>query len=251
MEMHYAARTHIGLVRQLNEDGFAVAADEGPYGVAVVADGMGGHLAGEVASSLAVETVVTKIKEAPLDGAVDASDLLIDAMQHANRVVHERASTSKGLSGMGTTLVAALFNEEEIYLGHIGDSRGYLFQNGELHQLTDDHTLVNELFKNGQITAEEASVHPQRNIVTRAVGTDQNVQADLCHRMWAHGDILLLCSDGLTNMVNKEAIVAILSEERGLEAKVDALIDRALAAGGHDNITVVAVQNQSERGETL
>lgn len=248
--MQYAARTHIGLVRQLNEDSYAVEAGLRPYGVAVVADGMGGHLAGEVASSLAIETVLTQLKNSSFEAETnDVSDLLVDAMQVANRIVHERASTSSGLSGMGTTLVVALFDEQEFYLGHIGDSRAYLFQQGELVQLTDDHTLVNELFKNGQLTEEEASAHPQRNIVTRAVGTDETVQADLHHRTWTEGDILLICSDGLTNMVRSDDLSDILSGSDRLEAKVDALIDRALAAGGHDNITAVALHNLSERGE--
>ncbi|TCP52457.1 protein phosphatase [Tumebacillus sp. BK434] len=250
--MLYAARTHIGLVRQLNEDCYAVAADLTPFGVAVLADGMGGHLAGEVASSLAIETLLTHIKEAPQDPeSYDASDLLIDAMQHANRAVHEHAATSKDFSGMGTTLVAALVSPGEIFLGHIGDSRAYLWQAGELIQLTDDHTLVYELYKNGQITEEEANVHPQRNIVLRAVGTDESVQADLYHRTWAAGDILLLCSDGLTDMVNREAMVEVMAGDSALETKVDALINGALAAGGHDNITVVAVLNLSGRGDVL
>jgi serine/threonine protein phosphatase PrpC len=245
--MQFAAKTHIGLVRQLNEDGYAIDLDLKPFAVAVVADGMGGHLAGEVASSLAVETFVGRIK-AMDDREVDPSDLLMEGMQQANRVVFERASSSEGLSGMGTTLVATLFDREQIYLGHIGDSRGYLFQGGALRQLTDDHTLVNELYKNGQITAEEANYHPQRNIVTRAVGTDERVQADLLHLRWGDGDILLLCSDGLTNMVPQQQIAEILAADLPLTAKVDALIDRALAGGGYDNITVVAVQNESERG---
>jgi len=246
--MHYAAKTHVGLVRQLNEDGFATVVDQQPYGVAVVADGMGGHLAGEVASSLAVEAVVQHIQE-QADVETDPSDLLVGAIQAANRVVYDRASSSDGLSGMGTTLVASLFTSAHVYLCHIGDSRAYLLQDGQLKQLTDDHTLVNELFKSGQITAEEAIHHPQRNIVTRAVGTEALVAADLSHQEWSEGDILLLCSDGLTNMVEREQMQAIVAGEATLEAKIDQLIAEALKAGGHDNITVVAIQNSSERGE--
>lgn len=245
--MQTAAKTHIGLVRQLNEDGYAVHADLQPFGAAVIADGMGGHLAGEVASSLAVETVINHIKDNQND-QTDRSDLLIEAMQHANRIVHNRATSSEGLSGMGTTLVAAMFNGDEVYIGHIGDSRAYLWQQEGLRQLTDDHTLVNELYKNGQITAEEATHHPQRNIVTRAVGTDEQVQADLIHTEWREGDILLLCSDGLTNLVTSEQITDILQQDLPLTAKIDTLIDQALKAGGYDNITAVAVQNESERG---
>ncbi|MGZ4031477.1 MAG: Stp1/IreP family PP2C-type Ser/Thr phosphatase, partial [Tumebacillaceae bacterium] len=246
--MQYAAKTHVGLVRQLNEDVYTVDTQLEPYGVAVVADGMGGHLAGEVASALALETVLTQFKEQAANEE-DPADLVVAAMQSANRAVHERANSSERLNGMGTTLVACLFDEQHIYLGHIGDSRGYLYQAGNLRQLTDDHTLVNELYKSGQITAEEAQHHPQRNIVTRAVGTDSKVQADLLHMEWSAGDILLLCSDGLTDMVDQKRLSAIVSGDQTLDAKVDALIDAALASGGHDNITVVAVQNQSERGD--
>jgi len=247
--MQYAAKTHVGLVRQLNEDSYATVMDRKPYGIAVVADGMGGHLAGEVASSLAIEAVVKHLQEHVAEGQ-DPSDQLVDAIQAANRVVFERASSSEGLSGMGTTVVAALFDAAHIYLCHIGDSRAYLLHAGALRQLTDDHTLVHELFKSGQITAEEAIHHPQRNIVTRAVGTDISVAADLSHWEWGQGDILLICSDGLTNMVEQEQMAAVLNSGESIEAKVDSLIQGALAAGGHDNITVVAIHNQGERGET-
>lgn len=246
--MQYAAKSHIGLVRQLNEDGYAIAEHIQPFGVAVIADGMGGHLAGEVASSLAVETVVKHIETKPDTENFDPLDLLAEAMQAANGVVYERSCSSQGLSGMGTTLVAAMLSNDRIYLGHIGDSRGYLFHDGVLRQLTDDHTYVNELFKTGKITAEEMIFHPQRNIVTRAVGTDKSVQADLSQLDWAEGDILLLCSDGLTNMVSTSEITEVLLQDTTLEAKVDQLIDRALNAGGADNITVVAVQNLTDRG---
>ena len=246
--MLYAAKTHVGLVRQLNEDSYALVTDHEQFGVAVVADGMGGHLAGEVASALAIQAVVTHVKETS-DRDDDPSDRLMGAIQRANQIVYERANSSDGLNGMGTTLISTLFNGQHIYLGHIGDSRAYLFQAGELRQLTDDHTLVNELFKNGQITAEEAIHHPQRNIVTRAVGTDQHVSADLLQLEWAEGDILLICSDGLSNMVELSEMQEILQRDEALESKADRLVQQALAAGGHDNITVVMVQNESERGE--
>ena len=246
--MLYAAKTHVGLVRQLNEDSYALVTDHEQFGVAIVADGMGGHLAGEVASALAIQAVVTHVKETS-DRDDDPSDRLMEAIQRANQIVYEHANSSDGLNGMGTTLISTLFNGEHIYLGHIGDSRAYLFQSGELRQLTDDHTLVNELYKNGQITAEEAIHHPQRNIVTRAVGTDPHVAADLLHIEWAEGDILLICSDGLTNMVEASEMQEILRHDEALESKADRLVQQALAAGGHDNITVVMVQNESERGE--
>lgn len=248
--MQYAAKTHVGLVRQLNEDAYAIVPHQELFGVAVVADGMGGHLAGEVASALAVEAVVKHISEHTSQDITDPNELLVGAIKEANTAVHQRALSQQGLSGMGTTLMVSLLDAQQIYLGHIGDSRAYLLQAGELRQVTDDHTLVNELYKNGQITWEEALHHPQRNIVTRAVGTDERVQADLLRLEWSEGDLFLLCSDGLTNMVEDRLISDILRSDLSLAAKVDALLDKAILAGGHDNITVVLVQNQSERGDT-
>lgn len=248
--MQYAAKTHVGLVRPLNEDAFSIAADQQPYGIAIVADGMGGHLAGEVASSLAVEVVAKHITE-QIDTATDPNDLLVSAIQEANRAVHQRAATQQGLNGMGTTLIVSLFDSEQILIGHIGDSRAYLMQAGVLRQVTDDHTLVYELYKNGQITLEEAQQHPQRNIVTRAVGTDERVQADLLRFEWSEGDLFLICSDGLTNMVEDRELETILQAEGTVTAKVDALIDKAILSGGHDNVTVVVVQNQADRGDAV
>lgn len=247
--MLVAAKTHVGLVRPLNEDAYAVEIDRLPHGVAIVADGMGGHLAGEVASALAVEAVLKQISESAELEPREPQDLLVAAVKEANRVVFERASSTDGLNGMGTTLIVTLFDAERIYLGHIGDSRAYLLQNGDLRQVTDDHTLVHELYKNGQITLEEALHHPQRNIVTRAVGTDERVQPDLVQLEWGEGDILLLCSDGLTNMVEESLLSDILRADVSLSAKVDALLDKAILAGGHDNITTVLVQNQADRGD--
>ncbi|MBL0388829.1 Stp1/IreP family PP2C-type Ser/Thr phosphatase [Tumebacillus sp. ITR2] len=247
--MQVAAKTHVGLVRQLNEDSYAIVAHQQPHGVAVLADGMGGHLAGEVASALAVEAVVKHITEHTEGGSDDPQDLLVAAIKQANQAVHDRASSQQGLSGMGTTLIVSLFNQEQIYLGHIGDSRVYLLQGGELRQVTEDHTLVNELYKNGQITLEEALHHPQRNIVTRAVGTDERVQPDLLQLEWGEGDLLLICSDGLSNMVEERLMSDILRAEVPVTAKVDALLDKAIYAGGHDNITIILVQNQSDRGD--
>ncbi|KEO81952.1 Stp1/IreP family PP2C-type Ser/Thr phosphatase [Tumebacillus flagellatus] len=247
--MLVAAKTHVGLVRQLNEDSYAVVAHQQPHGVAVVADGMGGHLAGEVASALAVEAVLKRLTENTESEPLEPQDSLVAAIKDANQAVHERALSQQGLNGMGTTLIVTLFDQEQIHLGHIGDSRAYLLQSGDLRQVTDDHTLVNELYKNGQITLDEAMNHPQRNIVTRAVGTDERVQPDLLQLEWNEGDILMICSDGLTNMVEERLLSDILRAEVPLSAKVDVLIEKAIVSGGHDNITVVLVQNQAERGD--
>lgn len=193
-EMEYAAKSHIGLVRQINEDEFALFTDLRPYRVVVIADGMGGHSAGEVASSIAVE-VAGKQLVAYLDGKSEAevepelNDYVVESILRANEEIYKRGNSSSGYTGMGTTIVAGIVSPRSITLGNIGDSRGYLISGKEIRQLTDDHSLVNELKKSGQLTDEEAETHPRKNILTRALGTDPNVQVDLIVTAWQAGDI--------------------------------------------------------------
>ncbi|MFC4766065.1 Stp1/IreP family PP2C-type Ser/Thr phosphatase [Effusibacillus consociatus] len=255
--MEYAAKSHIGLVRQINEDEFAVHVDLNSYQVVLVADGMGGHMAGEIASSIAVEVAGLSLRE-KLQGKTeeevesDLSDFIVESILLANEAIYQRGQSSSGCSGMGTTIVATIVSPRSITMGYIGDSRGYLLTPNGIKQLTDDHSLVNELFKNGQLTEEELSTHPQKNILTRALGTDQRVEVDLISAQWAEGDILLLCTDGLTNLVTDREIEQVMKEEGSLDDKINRLIERALEEGGNDNITVVALRNTvgEKRGET-
>jgi PPM family protein phosphatase len=244
--MESAIQTHIGCVRQTNEDSGAIRRLGNGWVLGIVADGMGGHQAGDVASQMAVEVIteyISTINEKTPD-AIQGK--LNEAIQLANEQIFSYAAAHEECRGMGTTLVLALVNEQYGILAHIGDSRiyRYCYQDGDLHLVTRDHTLVNELVKNRQITEKEAAVHPQRNILTRALGTDRKVKADFNVLNWDPQDILLLCSDGLSGKVNADSMKETLRSQ-SLEQMVDTLINRALDSGGEDNITVVLLRNHN------
>lgn len=216
---------------------------------AIVADGMGGHRAGEVASGLAIDSLVASLKAWKRDGAVSKSDLLRGWIRKANGVVFETASLNEQYHNMGTTVVLALIEGNQGWIGHIGDSRAYRYRDGKLSLLTEDHTLVNELTKSGQLSPEEAAKHPRRNVLTRALGTDRDVEVDVLSFDWRPGDRLLLCSDGLSGLVEHEKLVGTLEARgAGLDAQADKLISLALEAGGDDNVTVVLVAEEGAAG---
>ncbi len=226
----WAARTDIGRVRTHNED--SVLAQPPLF---VVADGLGGHEAGEVASSIAVETVRD---HAPRRADVKA---LARAVKAANREVLRAAKEGIGRAGMGTTITAALVENGRIALAHVGDSRAYLLRDGHLERVTEDHSMVADLIRRGQITEEESRVHPNRSVITRALGTDANMEADTYEVQASAGDRLMLCSDGLTSMLEDPKIAELLGGYREPDIAAAALIDAANEAGGHDNISVVVV----------
>jgi PPM family protein phosphatase len=228
MKVTAAAATDVGLVREGNEDSYLT---EEP--LFVVADGMGGHRGGEVASQLAVETLENMRKQGTGD--------LRDQVQEANRVVFERSAVDRKVAGMGTTLTAALVEGDRVRLAHVGDSRAYLLRDGELQLLTEDHTLVRRMVTEGEISKEEAETHPQRSVLTRALGVDAVVDVDDDTVEVLPGDRLLLCTDGLTSMVSEHAIEEVL---RAVPAPRDAarrLVQMANQAGGMDNTTVVVL----------
>ncbi|MGH2724013.1 MAG: Stp1/IreP family PP2C-type Ser/Thr phosphatase [Actinomycetota bacterium] len=237
------ARTDVGRVREGNEDAYTAEAP-----LFAVADGMGGHQGGEVASHLALETL-GRVSDRPApDG--DAAPHLAETVREANRAVLDRASSDPGLTGMGTTLTAVLAGGDRIFLAHVGDSRAYLLRDGELSRLTKDHTVVERLVDQGRLTSEEAAIHPQRSILTNALGVDRDIQVDEAAYEVRAGDRLLLCSDGLTGMVSEENIVRILTDERDPQAAAEALVAAANEAGGQDNITAVVLDAQEdETGE--
>jgi PPM family protein phosphatase len=229
MKVEAGVATDKGQVREGNEDAYLV---EPP--LYAVADGMGGHRGGEVASQLALQTLA----EAFRDGAMP----LTDQVQAANRAVFDRSGADRSVAGMGTTLTAALVRGELAHLIHVGDSRAYLLRAGTLRQLTEDHTLVNRMVKAGEITAEEAEVHPHRNVITRSLGTEADVDVDEQDVGLLDGDRLLLCSDGLTGMIGEQQIQAILEATAGApQEAADRLVLAANRAGGVDNITVVVL----------
>ncbi|MFC5652112.1 Stp1/IreP family PP2C-type Ser/Thr phosphatase [Paenibacillus solisilvae] len=246
--MKVAYRSDIGRIRLVNEDrGWAQLMETG-LAVAIVADGMGGHQAGDVASQLAVDTFKEVLLGTTATLTLEEKKVLIrQAILQANEVIYDMASRNDQYHNMGTTVVAALLQTESGVIGHIGDSRAYKWRDGVLSQLTDDHTLVNELVKSGQITIEEAANHPRRNVLTRALGTDEQVEVDVKGISWKPGDMLLLCSDGLTNMLSIQEMADTLSQDDlDLDAKADRLIQLALQAGGDDNITVVLLHHAED-----
>lgn len=230
------AKSDIGLVRQTNEDNY-VCIDPNLY---IVADGMGGHVAGEVASNLVVEAVKNFIQERE-NKAEDVELLLREAITAANNLVYEKAREQSEYNGMGTTISMVYLKNKVCFWAHVGDSRIYLYRDNNLQQITKDHSLVWDLVANGTITAEEALNHPQRNLLTRAVGVDAVVNIDTGVFNLHTNDKLLLCSDGLTNMLPTETIKNILATQT--DGKASMLVDAAVSAGGTDNVTAVVLEN--------
>jgi PPM family protein phosphatase len=228
MRLEIGAATDVGQVREVNEDGYLV--DE-PLGLIAVADGVGGHRAGEVASATALEA---------LRAALRSGRSLREAIEEANEAVFSKSLSNEEFRGMGTTLTAGTMATGGTFIvGHVGDSRAYLLRDGELRQLTTDHSRVQELVDDGRLTADEAAVHPMRNVITRALGMDATVDVDIHPVQLALGDRMLFCSDGLTGMLRDDLVGAELRRDSDLSRVVARLIDAANSAGGEDNITVV------------
>lgn len=243
--MRFAAKSDIGRVRKQNQDAYAVQPGEDGSCLAVVADGMGGEAAGEVASSMAL-TVVTSAAGGRL--MPDApGDRLVRAILSANADIHQRAGAVEEYAGMGTTVVVVAADRYRAVVAHVGDSRAYLFRTGVgLTRLTEDHSLVNELVRRGQLLPDEAARHPQRHVLTRSLGPLPDVAVDCREWEWGGGDLLLMCSDGLTNFLSDGEISATLAAVSELGKKADELIAVALARGGHDNVTVVLLANDDD-----
>ncbi|MEA2826281.1 MAG: family protein phosphatase [Actinomycetota bacterium] len=239
------AATDVGRVRQINEDRYLCEDD-----LFAVADGVGGHQAGEVAAQTAVETLLKAFTANTGQGRT--TDGLVDAIQNANDAVWRLAQTTSEKRGMGTTItVAALVHEDGddlLALANVGDSRVYRLQNGELLQLTDDHSLVEEMVREGKLTREEAGVHPQRSIITRALGMEPDIEVDSWELIPYRGDRLLLCSDGLTNELSDDRIAATLRQVADPQEAARDLVRQARAEGGGDNITVVVVDVVDDEG---
>jgi len=238
---HTTWKTDTGRQRRENEDSAFARAP-----LFVIADGMGGAQAGEVASKIAVE-----VFEGGLPEQGTPEERLVESAQTANRRIYEISSTEHERAGMGTTLTAVYVDDSDIAVAHVGDSRAYLYRDGELARLTQDHTLVEELVRRGKLTEEQAAEHPQRSIITRALGIDPDVDVDTWTYPGRAGDVVLLCSDGLTSMINEQQITAILSDESDLDRAAERLIAAANDAGGRDNITVVLFRLEEAGGDAV
>lgn len=231
----FGSCTDIGCFRDHNEDSLCVVPP-----LFVVADGMGGHAAGEVASEIAVKTVADRAPR-----TANARELG-DAVASANRAILRAAALGQGRKGMGTTCTAAILDGTHLAIAHVGDSRAYLLHNGQLQQITRDHSLVAELVAAGEITAEEARVHPQRSVITRALGSFTDMEADTYELEVEPGDRLMLCTDGLYSMVQDNVIQTIMSRTRNPQHAAALLTEEALDMGGHDNVTVIVVDVTGE-----
>jgi serine/threonine protein phosphatase PrpC len=255
LTLEVAGRSDVGRVRPSNEDNFGY---DQRLGIFVVCDGMGGHAAGEVASQIAVDTILTYFRErapkvednALLDDAPVGARLLAEAVKKANDAILDYAEANKNMTGMGTTLVAARFFDGVCSIANVGDSRIYLFREGQLLQLTEDHSLVMEQVRRGMLTLEEAKQSSVQNIITRALGTEEGTLPDLGEFPAQDGDIVLLTTDGVLRHVADQEISAILLQLPSLEAACQTLIDAANEGGGDDNATCVLVRvRKSKTGE--
>ena len=247
MRVRFSGETHVGMKRNHNEDSLHLPVDER---LAIVADGMGGHASGEVASKMAVDTIVEHFRDTAEDQPltwpfkVDRSTRadvtrLVTAVKLANLSIYEAAQRDAQCKGMGTTVVTALFLDDRVIVGHVGDSRVYRMRDRRSEQLTEDHSLINDYIKMKRMTADEAANWPHKNVIVRALGMKETVQVDIYAEAPRIGDVYLLCSDGLSGMVTDEVMTAIVGREHDLDRAAERLIEEANGNGGIDNITVV------------
>ena len=240
--MRISAKTDVGKVRPNNQDSYAAGEFQNGVTWVVVCDGMGGYRGGNIASSAAVKTISERITGSYRENMTSSSikNLLVTSITNANFEIFDMAAANEELKGMGTTVVAALITKKAIYIAHAGDSRAYLVADGKLRQITKDHSVVQELVDSGEITREQAMDHPQKNLITRALGVEEIVKVDFTVEDIKGDETLLICTDGLTNEVTEDEILRVLSE-KPFEEVADTLVDMANENGGNDNITAVAI----------
>ncbi len=245
--MRVGAYTDKGKVRQVNEDSYYIPGDmDNDIRLFVVADGMGGHNAGDIASKVATEVVTKYILHNFGDCDKDKDNLLSllkEGIILANQSIYEKSMTDPQVKGMGTTLVVVLIYTGRLYIAHVGDSRVYIIRKAGIFQLTRDHSFVEELVESGQITREQAASHPQKNIITRALGSEGQVDIDVCVRRFYKNDTVILCTDGLTNLISNQEISQKAQTIESPQQLAEQLVGMANEAGGIDNITVVVVRN--------
>jgi len=254
MKIQWAGKTHVGKERSHNEDSLLALESENLF---LVADGMGGHNSGEIASKIAIETISNFYRATSDDGEITwpfkmdkeknyDENRLITGIKLSNLRIFEAASLESQYQGMGTTIVCFIYNNQEAFLGYVGDSRIYLFRDGELSQLTVDHSLLNDYLKTRDLTPEEIENFPHKNIIVRALGMKEMVEVDTTKITPKPDDYFLLCSDGLSDMINNDKIASLIPDFQNLEQGCDILIDAANDAGGKDNISVILIKFSEE-----
>ncbi len=249
--MEIVVKSDRGQRRTVNEDYANYFYNQEGIVLLITCDGIGGHNAGDVASLMTVCELGEAWQQTTFTNLEDIHLWLRKSIVAVNQSIYLKAKKNQELIGMGTTLVAAVIVEENVLVAYVGDSRAYLHHNNTLNLLTEDHSLVNELLKNGEITAEEALVHPQRNYVTRSIGGMDSVEIDFVRSTMKSGDCLLLCTDGLTNMVTVETIEELLKSDLEIEEIAKLAIGLANAAGGMDNITILLAKKKNNEGVVM
>lgn len=242
--MEVFAKSDLGKARDINEDAIYIPEEDLGINLYILADGMGGYQGGDVASQLAVTAARSYIKnnyEITFEEKEDILKLVNGSIEYANMVVAERAKTDKKLNQMGSTLEVLLLIRNNAYIGHVGDSRAYIIRDGNIRKLTTDHSYIQKLINDGRITKAESTTHPDKNMITKAIGTEIVVEAELIHQKLNKGDIILLCSDGLTNLVSDNEILKIVQESFD-EDVAEKLVDRANSLGGTDNVSVIVLK---------
>ena len=243
--MEYCYLTDPGIVRDHNEDSVTIVKNIEDEILLAVADGMGGHRGGEIASSIAINIIARRFSEqASIGTKEEAIDWIKRIVIEANTAIYKYTEQNPDSTGMGTTLVMAILTKEFLLFGNIGDSSGYVIKNNKIHKITTDHTLVNLLVKSGELTLEEAKDHPRKNVLMKALGATTDVDMDVLD-ITDEVDGILLCSDGLTNMITEEQIERVLNEEATAQEAVEKLIRKANARGGNDNISIAYLKRES------
>ncbi|WP_057768807.1 Stp1/IreP family PP2C-type Ser/Thr phosphatase [Lactobacillus selangorensis] len=244
--MEIAYQTDVGQKRESNQDYVGTFLNKGGARFAIVADGMGGHRGGDVASEMAVSHIGYHFEQTTSTDVEELIKWLVVELQNENQQIIDASEEYADLMGMGTTMVAVILVDHKFVVANIGDSRAYLYRSDRLKQLTEDHSLVNELVKQGEISPEDARNHPQKNIITRSLGISTDVDADVTIYELAENDLLLLCTDGLTNMMTDRQIAMILASPEDITEKCKALVKVANQAGGLDNITALLIHETQQ-----
>ena len=246
--MFICACSDVGKVRDINQDAYFYLEDE-ILPIFIVADGMGGHKAGEVASNTAISKIVNHYnlnKEKMINEGMQIPQFINEAVAIANEELIKESEIDDELKGMGTTITMCLTLDREAYIGHVGDSRAYILRDGELIQITQDHSLVGELLRTGSITKEEAMNHPKKNIIMRALGTKKDIKTDVFTKSLESEDKIVLCTDGLTNMVTDEEMLDVINSEEDVKSSCSKLVNISNKYGGIDNTTIMLIEAEEE-----